>query len=272
MMITSFRHDKIKQDRRRKILATLFILSVIMFLARGPLSSRLGGVLAFLGRPFWALEDEIGIGIDAVKTQVTAKSSLEADNTHLRELLDSAALAAHTRDAIEIENETLKAKLGRSPENTYTLGRVLSAPPVSPYDTLLIDAGSDHGIALGMEVFSDGDWKIGQVTHVSGRSSLVTLYSAPDIELSVAVGSSSIPAVAHGMGNGSFRVILPKGVDVSENDLVNIPALAPQYLAKVVSIEKPAGSSLEALYLRLPFNVSQLKWVYIAHPIDDKKK
>ena len=82
----------------------------------------------------------------------------------------------------------------------------------------------------------------------------------------------SIPAVAHGIGNGNFRIILPKGVDVFENDLVNIPALAPEYLAKVISIERPVGSSLEALYLQLPFNITQLKWVYIAHPINDTKK
>ena len=272
MMITSFRHDKIKQDRRRKILVTLFVLSFIMFLARGPVSTRLGGVLAFLGRPLWALEEEILLGVEAVRTQVTAKSTLAADNAHLRELLEGVALNAYSRDAIEAENERLKTKLGRSPENTFTLARVLSAPPVSPYDTLIVDAGSDHGVALGMNVFSEGDWKFGQVTHVWARSSLVTLYSAPGIELSVSVGSSSIPAVAHGIGNGTFRVILPRGVDVFENDLVNIPALAPEYVAKVISIEKPAGSSLEALYLQFPFNISELKWVYIAHPINDEKK
>ena len=271
MMITSFRHDKIKRDRRRKIFTTLLVLSVIMFFARGPLSTRLGGVLAFIGRPFWAVEEIVLAGVDAVQAQVKTKSSLEEENTHLRELLDSVALSAHTRNAIEDENAALKAKLGRNPEYSLTVARVLSSPPVSPYDTLLIDAGTDHGVALGMDVFSDGDWKIGQVTHVWGRSSLVTLYSAPDIELSVAVGSSSIPAVAHGIGGGNFRIILPKGVDVSENDLVSIPALAPEYLAKVKAIEKPAGSSLEALFLQLPFNVLQLKWVYVAHPVSDKK-
>ena len=272
MMITSFRHDKIKQDRRRRILATLLILSVIMFLARGPLSARLGGLLAYLGRPFWALEEGIYAGVDVMKTQLRTKSSLEEENAHLRELLDSVALNAHTRNAIESENAMLKEKLGRSPEYALSVARVLSSPPVSPYDTLVVDAGRDHGVVLGMDVFSDGDWKIGQVTHVWGRSSLVTLYSAPGIQLSVSVGSSSIPAIAHGMGNGNFRVILPKGVDVVEGDLVNIPALAPEYLAKIMSIERPAGSSLEALYLQLPFNVSQLKWVYIAHPMNDVKK
>jgi hypothetical protein len=108
---------------------------------------------------------------------------------------------------------------------------------------------------------------------VWGRTALVSLYSTPNTQLSVTIGSSSIPAVAWGIGGGNLRVILPRGVAVKQGDIISIPALSPEYAGTVDAIDRPEGSSLEAIYIRLPFDVYKEKWVYLATPkVSSKEK
>lgn len=269
-MITSFRHDNKRKEKRRRILIGFILLLVLIFFVRGPLSASLGGVLAAIGRPFWLVKVELQNDLSDFASVFTSKDALAKENAQLHEELDRIAAEAYSREKLADENEELKARLGRNPEISFILGRVIASPAESPYDTLVIDAGEDVGIREGMDAYADGDFVIGKVTRTWKRSALITLLSAPENELSVTVGSSSIPAMARGVGGGNMRIVLPKGSDVSVGDLVDIPALGPSYAGVVSAIDQPQGTSLEALFLRLPFNMNQIKWVYIAQPIDTK--
>lgn len=265
-MITSWRHDEQKKKQRRKLLGVVLLVSLLLLLLRGPVANTLGGFFALLGRPFWFIRDELSIKYESVATALSTKARLEAENKHLKDVLDEVSLEAYSRDQLKEENDNLKAMLNRGSEYTYTLSRILSAPPVSPYDTLLIDSGSDQGVTIGMQALSQGDFKVGEVTRVWGRTALVSLYSTPNTQLSVTVGSSSIPTVAWGLGGGNLRVILPRGVAVKVGDLVSIPTLGAEYAGTVDAIDRPEGSSLEAIYIRLPFDVYKEKWLYLATP------
>lgn len=268
-MITSFRHDKARTLKRRQLLVALAILMFAVFLVRGPLSNFLGGLLHTLGRPFWGIKISIEDHIGSTVSLFRAKSSLEKENTLLRESLDLVAAEAYSRERLQSENEALKAKFNRNPESNLILARVLASPGVSPYDTLIIDAGTNESLSPGMEVFADGDFKIGEVTRVFRRSAVVTLYSSSDNELIGTLGPDALPVSLHGMGGGNFRVVLPRGVSVLVGDVVDIPALLPGYVGVVDAIERSEGSSLQAIFIKLPFNIFTLKWVYVALPVDD---
>lgn len=271
-MITSFRHDQARLHKRRQIFAAIAIFALTIFFARGPLEAPLAGVLHAVGRPFWSLKISVTDHFEGMITLFRSKSSLEAENKKLKDTLDLVAAEAYSRNLLAAENEVLKTKLGRSPEFALTLARVLVAPSVSPYDTLIIDVGADHGVVPNMEVFGDGDFKIGEVTRVFSRSAVVSLYSTPDMELPVIIGSSSLPTIARGAGGGNFRATLPKGAPVAVGDVALIPALAPEYVGVVDAIDRPEGSSLQTIFIKLPFNLFTLQWVYLAAPLDDRKK
>lgn len=266
-MIISFRHDEQNKRKRRKILGVILLVAVLLFLMRGPVANSLGGVLAILGRPFWSLRDMVAVKYNSVATVLSSKATLEAENAHLKDILDEVALEAYSRDELRKENDNLKQALGRTNEYTYTLSRILSAPPISPYDTLLIDAGTEENVFVGMQAFSQGDFKVGEVTRVWGKTALVSLYSSPETQLSVSIGgTSTIPATAVGVGGGNLRVILPRGVDVQVGAIVAIPAISSSYAGVVDAIDRPEGSSLEAIYIRLPFDIYKEKWLYLATP------
>ncbi len=265
-MITSSRHDEWKKRKRRRLLSGLFAVSLVVLLVRGPVADSLGGVLFYLGTPVWALEESVSGLIERTRVAFAAKERLADENRTLRAALDEVAIEAHARDALREENRELKEMLGRRSEFDLMYARILSAPPVSPYDTLLVDIGEEDGVASGTPVFSQGDWKVGEVTRLWRRSALVTLYSAPGTEVSVMIGTSSIPAKASGIGGGNLRAILPRGISIKEGDLVTIPAIDPSYAGTVDAIERPEGSSLEAIYMRLPFDLTKERHVYLAFP------
>ena len=262
-MIISFRHDKQRSHHRRKLLGIFFVSAVVIFLARAPISNMLGGVLASAGGPLWMIEDVVAERVHDVKTIFTSKIALQKENATLRDALDAVAIESLSRDMLRAENDTLKTKLGRSPERSLLLGRVLSSPAASPYDTLLIDVGERYGVSVGMEVFTDGDFVIGVITRTWKESSLVTLYSAPGSEVFATIGTSSIPAIAHGTGGGNFRIVLPKGLSIAVGDMVEMPALSPTYVGVVGGVARSEQSSLQTIFTKLPINIYQLKWVYV---------
>lgn len=265
-MITSFRHDKARIRKRRQFLVAVFIALGLVFLARGPLSNLLGGSLHKIGQPFWSMKMSVTEQSGGLFALFQSKLILAEKNKELEATLDLVAVEAYSRELLRAENEALKAVLGRYPESRLGLARVLASPSVSPYDTLVIDAGENHGVIDGMDVFVDGDFKIGTVTKVFRQSAVVSLFSSPGTELEVTIGSSSIPSVAHGSGGGNFRVMLPAGADVFVGDIVEIPALSPEYAGVVDAIDRQQGSSLKTVFIKLPINLYTLKWVYLAYP------
>jgi cell shape-determining protein MreC len=252
--------------KRRQFIIALFILAVLVFLARGPLGGVLGGGLHIIGRPFWSAKTSITEHTGGLFALFRSKAALAEKNKELEAALDLVAAEAYSREHLRAENEALKTALGRDPESQLGLARVLASPGVSSYDTLVIDAGEEHGISEGMDVFVDGDFTIGTITRVFRRSAVVTLFSSPGAELEVNIGTSSIPTVAHGAGGGNFRVTLPEGAHIVVGDIVEIPALSPEYIGVVDAIDRPQGSSLQTIFVKLPFNLFTLKWVYVAYP------
>ncbi len=265
-MITSFRHDKARVRKRRQFITAFLFFAVLVFLARGPLSGVLGGALHIIGRPFWSAKMNIAEHSGGLFSLFRSKAILVEENKKLESALDLVATEAHSREYLRAENAELKAVLGRDSESQLGLARVLASPGVSSYDTLVIDTGEEHGVIEGMDVFVDGDFKIGTITSVFRRSAVVTLFSSPGTELEVNIGTSSIPTIAHGAGGGNFRVTLPEGATIVLGDIVELPALSPEYVGVVDAIDRPTGSSLQTIFVKLPFNLFTLKWVYVAYP------
>lgn len=266
VMIVSFRHDKDRQHRRRKVFAALFLFAVTLFLLRDAAAQHLGGVLVRIGAPIWTMEEGILNTLVAVRTIASDKLLLEKENERLRAALALSAVHTISNTTLRVENIELKRALGRASEDPLLLARVLSRPDASPYDTLVIDVGERNGVAVGMHVLSDGDFLVGEVARVWKESALVQLYSAPGSSVPVELGSSSTPAVAHGAGGGVFRVTIPKGMSIPVGSSVRFPDLSPTYVGVVEGVLRSEESSLQTLFVGLPFGLFDGKFLYVRVP------
>jgi len=267
--------------KQRKFIALCFFIAILLFLFRAPVGGVLGSVLNVVGRPFWLVRDVAVLRTHNLLALFESKVALENENRTLKDQLTSNKLDLLTQEALRGENEALKEAFSRKINKPRLVARVLATPPRSPYDTLLIDAGTHMQVTKGMAAFTDGDFKVGEVTDVFANSAVVTLYSKSGTELPVVVhtdtGTSTasstlrtlhtVAVVAHGVGGGNFRIVLPKGTTVQVGNLVEIPLLAPTYAGTIDAIERPEGTSLQTLFVRLPLNLSDIRLVYLAPSI-----
>lgn len=261
--LSGFRHDKQRIAARKRWTVYFLFFLLIIILLRTPLSGVLSSSLHRILSPFWTAESSLSLWLKDATELFTAKQLLIIENDRLKDALDAVLVQALSRGELEDENAHLKAALGRTDKRDLLLARVLATPGRSTYDTLVLDVGKDHGLVTGMRILTDGDFVIGEVSQVMEGSAVVTLYSSSGKETPVNIGTSSLPALMRGEGGGNFRITLPRGTSVSPGNLVKVPAFAASYGGVIEAIELKEGGSLEDLYVKWPFNMHTLTWVYV---------
>lgn len=250
---------------RNRLLATGFLIALVALLIFGGsyILSFVSSTAHSIFFPAVKVADAISNKTSEVFNIVfSTRAGLVAENTDLRERLDTLSAEVLDREMLLQENRALREVLGRREEERTVLGSVLSRPNRSPYDTLLIDIGADRGLRAGDYVLGLGSVVIGRVAAVYEESSLVKLLSAPGEEQEVLVGTST-PAKAIGVGGGNFRIILPKGVPVSVGDPIVFPGISPRIFGKVEEIESGSSDTFERIFFQSPINLFELRWVEI---------
>jgi cell shape-determining protein MreC len=261
--ISGFRHDNERRARRNRYIKIVAISTLALIIFRTPVAHVASAGLAVIARPLLVLQNSVLDKTYSTTAYFESKSVLAAENRRLNDVLASISLHAYKVDVLETENIALKEELGRHPAHDALLARVLATPGQSPFDTLIIDVGKDEGATLGARVSADGDIALGEISTLYGKSALVTLYSSSGYELPVTVGTTSIPATAYGVGGGNFRIVLPRGLPVSMGDMIEIPALTPEFAGVVRAIQKPTGGSLQEIFFQWPMNIETLRFVYV---------
>jgi cell shape-determining protein MreC len=159
-----------------------------------------------------------------------------------------------------LEKETLLR-----PGTTYGSARVVSVPPRTHYDTVLIAAGSEQGVRLGDIVTVEGI-AVGEITDVSDQSALAQLYSSPGAEHDAVIGDERAIVVTYGVGGGALETSVPGGVSLARGDAVVDPrtGLVFAYISEVV--ERDIDTSV-LVRMTLPFALSDLRYVSLIHPL-----
>jgi len=172
------------------------------------------------------------------------------------------------RDLLRYENERLRALLGENASlqnGKFTLTRVLTRPPKTPYDTFIVSGGRDKGYREGDLVYSDYRTMIGKIAAVYNKQSVVLLFSTAGIktdgELSVA--GKVIPVSLIGKGGNNFEIILPTKLKVEVGDYIFVPEDQATILAQVAEIEPDEAETVNHIKTQSPSNVFSLPWLLV---------
>ncbi len=138
---------------------------------------------------------------------------------------------------------------------------VLARPPVSPYDTLIVDQGSSAGVAEGAFVTGPGGAPLGNVSSVTSGSARVTLLSASGKKTDAWVGEHRIPVTLSGGGAGTFESSAPKDAKIIVGDSVFVQGAL--VAGTVVRIDSDAASPSATLHIQAVINPFSLLWVHI---------
>jgi cell shape-determining protein MreC len=160
------------------------------------------------------------------------------------------------------ENEELRGLLGDSKDERILAG-VIARPPHTPYDTLIIDRGSNHNIVEGAVVYHTNEHAIGVVSRVYEKIALVTLFSSDGVETSVYVYGPDVFAYAYGEGGGVIRISLPQGIEVKEGNAVVLPSLHMGDLGVVERVVSLSTQPEQNAYLTFPISIQSLRTVTV---------
>jgi cell shape-determining protein MreC len=258
----------LRSRQKKKIGGTLGVvvsIFLIIIFSLSIFSPRLfSAPLHAISVPFWYLNNSLfndtGVLFGAV---FSSKVDLLDENRKLEDLLRESEYLVFHRDILLSENKELKQRLGRHTTGETILAAILVKPNISPYDTLIIDVGSNHGVFLGKRVIVSDSIVIGYVSDVLPNSSYVRLFSSPGEKVEMLLGREHIMVEALGMGGGNFQIMLPREVEISVGDPAIIPGIDAQIFGTVERIEFDSTDTVKRIFLKNPVNIAHLKWVQV---------
>jgi cell shape-determining protein MreC len=190
---------------------------------------------------------------------------------------DARALARENRDlrdendAIAIENRTLAERLAdltsllgtTTPVADGIAAGVLARPPTVAYDTLIVNGGTDAGIAPGMAAYGPGGVPLGVVTETTRAHARVTLLSAPGMETDAWVGAGRAPIALKGAGGGAFAASVPQGAAIVAGDLVYVAGPGAIPVGRVARINEASSDPAVTLSIRPVANPFSITWILV---------
>lgn len=237
------------------VLACIFALSSFLF-------PRFNRTIGYgISQPIWILRDKTLAGLHSIGSFFSSKSSLIKENAELKDQNMSLQLQTQDYQNILNENQELKGMAGGSKERI--LARILSKPPYSPFDTLVIQAGSAEGIAPGNKIYLSDTIVIGVVTDVTIHTSLVTLFSSSDQKITGEDVRTGVSYEIVGRGGSNLSITVPKEADILWGDTIVYPGISPEVIGTVYYIDTNSQTSFKTAYLRVPANISTSKWVFV---------
>lgn len=248
-------------ERKNIALIALVVISIFSLLYM-PLRGALTDALYVIAPKMWGIGGATHNMWDSFVTNFRSKEALVVENDALHTDVLRMQAQVLDRNLLEEKVNKLEEALGRAQGDNRVVAYVLAGPGQSPYDTLVVDAGEDNGLALGDKVVYAGSGVIGEVIEVSRATSKVRFYSAPGEEHMVVIGSSAIPAKALGKGMGNFETKVPQGSEVALGDKVRT-LQGGLLLGTISSVEKEPSLPFARVLFRLPFNITEIGSVEI---------
>lgn len=262
-MIHQFR-DKKQIAKRKVMIKNIIICSVFILLSVAGVLAWSGKIFVSLGRPIWKTENTVTSGIDSTKYVVRTKSAVFNENENLKKENTELRLSMIDYQVLKNENTQLKELFGRVvPPNKFTIANILTRPNRSPYDTIIIDGGSDVGIMEGDRVYAGIDIPIGEVSKVYSNASLVLLYSNPGQITEGLLDGSNASVELLGRGGGNFEMTIPLDLVSDKGMSVVLPGIKSEILAIIDAVISIPTDPVKKVILHSPVNIQSLKWVQV---------
>ena len=138
-----------------------------------------GSLFGFFVTPVQRSENGIAASSPFLFGYFQSKTALVTENLQLKSDAEAGRLSSLAFDAVYRENMELKEMLGRKNSSHVVLAAILARPPETLYDTVLLDVGSNDGVAIGQKIFVGSTTIIGKITEVRAQQSVALLSSAP---------------------------------------------------------------------------------------------
>jgi cell shape-determining protein MreC len=219
-------------------------------------------VFVALATPLWQGGSSLTASVNDDAAGFGSKAALAAQNAALSEEVqtltnENQVLTARSQDLTKLLG-------GASSAGNELLAGVLARPPESPYDSLVVAAGTSDGISQGALVYSAGGTPIGTIQTVLAQSSVVSLFSTAGRKTSGWIGENRIPVTLSGVGAGAFTATIPQTSSIAAGDTVYVPGPGALPIGTIVKIDTDPSSPTVVLHVQPLVDLFSVTWVEIA--------
>ena len=163
----------------------------------------------------------------------------------------------------QTQENILLELVGRKQKSNMVVAAVLTHPPQTPYDVIIIDAGSNESLAVGSEVSLPEGSILGIISEVFPKSARVKLFSAGGEETNAVLERNNVPVTLVGSGGGNFKLTLPRDIAIEKGDRILSPDITSRLLATVGEVSVRPTDSFKEVLAKGPTNIFALRFVFI---------
>jgi cell shape-determining protein MreC len=254
-MMNSYR----RHNKRRYLLV---ITCIVIFLYIVDIAT--GGALRTRVRAYTTPLTRWGAGLtSAIRGfhPFSSRAALIAQNEALGARIAELEARASAYDAVVAENVDLRKVVHLAQVTSGVTAPIVSSMHTSPYGTFLIGAGQAESVARGDLVVAENGFAIGRVSDVGAHSSLVTELFAPGTRIDAVLNGA--PVTFEGRGGENARGALSRALSVRVGDTVLSPVVGGRAVGVVGSVASSSASATQDVYVRFPFSLSSLRFVYV---------
>lgn len=238
---------------------TLVLILIVRFAFPGALSNSVDSAAV----PLWNADNKLGGLIHKSIMFFRSRNAIIEENRTLKETLHKQEADITYLDTLKKEYDSLMAMYGRSELQKRIIASVLVTPPETPYDILILDAGSRNEVAPGNVVMAEGNVALGKMSEVHEASGKAILFSSPGEKTKVFIERSTTSLSLIGRGGGSFEADVPQDTDIVVGDTLILSGLSFPMIGKVVEIDADVQSSFKKVLVRSAVNFSNIRFVEI---------
>jgi len=265
--------------RRRGIIFTVLLVTTVLMMAfsSNPAVREVQNGVSFAFRPIQVGLDEVARAAASVVSTVTEIDRLRVDNSALRAENDRLTAENARLEEIRRENESLTALLQlRAGLDFTTVATSVIARESSEFRRLVvIDKGSDDGIAVGDVVVAAGGALAGRIVEVGPGSAKVVLLTDGE---STVIGQLSTNAATGEVVGELGGVLIMRQIDAGETVAVGDEVVTagielgggvrspyPKGLlvGQVVDVKRDANDVVQTAYLQPAAELDKLEFLLV---------
>lgn len=220
------------------------------------------GILVAIGSPLWIAGNTLTASVGDAQNRFTDFDTLVAERDALKE--ENETLRVRELQARTQAEDLVKVLGTRTEPAPGVVAAVLTRPPVSPYDVLVIDQGAVAGVREGALASGNSGVPVGRVEEVSARSARVRLFSAPGAQTESWVGENRLAVLVIGEGSGAMRAEVSRDAGIQDGDMVYAGAPGAMPIGSVVGVQNDPSLPRMRIDIRPITNPFSITWVTVA--------
>lgn len=273
---------------KHKLLILYIILNltagILMVLNRSNFVFNLRSIYSLGVYPIQSATKSVSKAFVYIYTSINDIFTLQNQIQALRNRIADLSGTALEYEQLKAENERLRALLNEVPTDDYPLeySEIVSKDPQNFYNTIVINKGSAHGIAVGMPIISYKDgYKalVGRVVEARRYNSRVLSLIDQRSQISVMLEGLRATGIMTGQAPKSTQTHLQYidlELDVEEGDRVITSGMGGVFprgilVGTVFKVEKKSYGLFHDLYIEPAVNFSTLENVYIIKKMPDRE-